>query len=690
MELSKNLNFGFTEEQVREIYEQKCIELELQIMDQAEDRFVDKFFNSIVENKSLHFSKMGLTHNCIQYICVILSVMDYYPVIDLSFNKMQNEGALHIAEYLGKDPSVIELDLRSNLIETEGMVAILSALRHNSHLVSINFSAINGINRNKIETEGCKALAQCLLSNKVLGEINISTTGVTPKGAGYIGYGLKHNETLYSLDISSNGLGNKGIEAMLLMDKKEIENAPDNGTVRSFGNLESINFSRNEIGNKVSKILRIAMAKSKNLKKIDFSNNQFGKQFIDNLVILMEGGSNLESLDLSSNMFNAECIYPLEMMIRSFSNVKYFSLASNQLRDKGIVQLAEVFEINTTIVNLDISNTSFGNAGAKAMAKVIESNKTIQILNMSSNSIGEEGGIAIAKALSNNKTITELYLRNNELGDKSADAFIDAIATNYKLVTLDVQYNDFSYKALSVIQKGLQEHRKNVDANVTDVAQEKIEELIDGANELNKIKTNIKMEENKLKNSKKELEKLREYFVELQSKRTKEIEEKKEQLDKTTNELEVLRDNAQDKQSNFLSYKAKAESEEQELTTQYYDIKARSESMSERLQKSEDKRVKTRSDCFTAVNDLKLQLDVLKTQLVETLKECHEAQEKAMNEKLSTEEAMDQEARDILSKTIEEENDPATSHALANIVSLRKSGRESKAKVKKKKGKKKR
>ena len=765
------------EQQVRELYQLKCSELELQILEEAEDKFVDQFYQSVVEDKSLHFANFGFTHNCISLLCSMMSPLNY-SFLDLSFNKLLDDGAFELAKFIRSDPCLVFLDLRSNAIDQKGMRALFSALSENTHIAMVDFSAMDGINRNRIETEGCKSFAKCLLRNRVLSEINLAATGITAKGAEYIGYGINHNNTLISIDISCNGLESRGIEAMLTNipskteDEYEQNNEQNHGNenqqqqqqhqndqsenpemknkqvkfnrqpkshlirtvgvsrngsnlaikkqpptpatlkakarsinfakhqkdflppktqeidIRSFGGLEEINLSKNSINNKCSKTLRIALCKSKQMKRINLSHNSLGKQFLEQLLIVIQNGSQLESINLAKNNIDAECSDALQMLIKSFVYVKEFNLSSNQLRDKVLTQLVPAFEENKSITHLDLSNTSIGNKGAKEIAEILENNTTLQVLNLNSNSIGDDGGVALANSLLKNNTLTELYLRNNELADRAATAFIDAIHVNTKIVTLDVQYNDFSYSALAKIRKGLKEHSRRVDRNVPSIAREKIDELTAGENELKNIKQGIKDEEYLLKSSLSELEGLRLHLIDLQKSKSKEIQDKHDFLDKVTQELEDLRDESADKQTILLNLKQDAENEERDLSQQLIEAKHRADASMDRYKIAEEKKQRVKSQCFSEVEEMKLQLNVLKSDLLNTLKQCHMEQAQLIAEKNAEEDRLAAQAADALLSTQEmdkmDEDDP-TLHALKNLESMRQLERSNKKKGKRRK-----
>jgi len=85
-----------------------------------------------------------------------------------------------------KSKSIVELNLASNEISNEGLIAIFHGLVGNESVVTLNISTIEGVARNRISQTGIMELRNL----------------------------LKFNHFLENLDLSSIGLGNSGLEAI--------------------------------------------------------------------------------------------------------------------------------------------------------------------------------------------------------------------------------------------------------------------------------------------------------------------------------------------------------------------------------------------------------------------------------------------------------------------------------------------
>lgn len=176
--------------------------------------FVDKF-NKFSTNGKLFLQEQNMSVNCANYITKILLNNDYFTHLELSKNNFRDRGCIILSEALLRNDSIIHVDLSSNDIGEEGATAIFNVLRTNNTLVSLNLKSFEGLNRNKLGPKGVESLSVFLRENKTLQFINVAATQIGLEGLNYICEGLEYNQTLFSLDISSNFLGTKLYKPLL-------------------------------------------------------------------------------------------------------------------------------------------------------------------------------------------------------------------------------------------------------------------------------------------------------------------------------------------------------------------------------------------------------------------------------------------------------------------------------------------
>ena len=93
--------------------------------------------------------------------------------------------------------SIIELNLASNEIQNDGMIAIFQALQENESVISLNIATIEGVARNRISATGIQELKNMLKKNKFIEHLDLSSISLGNVGLEAI------------CDILSGGLSNR-------------------------------------------------------------------------------------------------------------------------------------------------------------------------------------------------------------------------------------------------------------------------------------------------------------------------------------------------------------------------------------------------------------------------------------------------------------------------------------------------
>ena len=106
-----------------------------------------------------------------------------------------------------KSVSIVHLDISSNEITAQGSEMILDLLGNHMTLASIDISSHEGLHRNRLGIVGSQAVNRLLKTSQVISILNLAGTGIGPDGIEYIISGLKNNLILASINLSSNNLG---------------------------------------------------------------------------------------------------------------------------------------------------------------------------------------------------------------------------------------------------------------------------------------------------------------------------------------------------------------------------------------------------------------------------------------------------------------------------------------------------
>ena len=181
--------------------------------------------------------------------------------LDMSTNFLEPEGGYSLATVIRGNGTLTSLNLASCYLKNDGVAAIANAVAHNTTLIRLNLAD------NVIQAPAARALAKCLAANTTLTWLNVggvvadepeapaeeiegnfaqasfkayagsfaSSTGMGDDGVRAVAEALKHNRTLFHLDVCNNCITTAGIDALCAV-------------VRDNSSLSSLVVAGNDIG----------------------------------------------------------------------------------------------------------------------------------------------------------------------------------------------------------------------------------------------------------------------------------------------------------------------------------------------------------------------------------------------------------------------------------------------------------
>lgn len=635
---------GFTENLAISIYRSKCISREINENPTAEKKFVEKFFSSI-KQKSLLFSYRGLGPSGMARLISPILSNPQYLYLDLSMNNLGNKGANHLAHLMEKDPPIIHLDVRSNGIGVEGSCNLMTSLIKNTHLVEIDYSAIDGIERNRLGAQGLEVVSRLLMTNRVLSKFNFSMAGVNESSISSISSALSLNVCLTHLDLSFNRFGsNAGIQLL--------------STANCLNNIETLILAGNELNDSIAPFLCERISESRSLLTLDLSDNFLSKTTLKQLFGALLGmnkdeGSldspedfsydmlssrrekyttSIQNINLSKNKLGSDCGDLLHLIIRDIYPLKKLSLAKNNLGEEAVAQIGYALAKNTELFSLDLSETNAGNKGAASFEEAISIHPTLTRFDLSSNGIGDEGAIPLAKALASNQVLTYFCLRSNEMNDASATAFLETLQKNHTITDLLVDYNDFGYRSHVQLTQAISDHKRKVNNNIADLANREIsmlkkdeEKLIETKEKLQQqheeVEANLQLRDQKIK----ELENLK-------NERTKALKESEEKLIELKKQYEEVSEIRRTQIMRYNNQKTESEAEKNRAASELQQISLKRQQAAQRVSRAVSKALEIRTETNKELDDLRLHLDTIKEQLKSLLINVQIKQEKAREE----------------------------------------------------------
>ena len=187
LDLSNNGLYGGNSNEVVNEWIKKLPQVLSQCLNLA---YLDLSYNNIDAEGAMHISTLLQNHN---FVC-----------LKLSHNIFKDEGVANIANALSYCPNLAYLDLSSNKIEDKGTSDIVDALLlcHNSTLTELDLSS------NKIGNKGASCIAR-LLTQCSMTCLNLSCNQIKNGGAAKIENVLQQYHSLTSLYIYGNQIGSK-------------------------------------------------------------------------------------------------------------------------------------------------------------------------------------------------------------------------------------------------------------------------------------------------------------------------------------------------------------------------------------------------------------------------------------------------------------------------------------------------
>jgi Ran GTPase-activating protein (RanGAP) involved in mRNA processing and transport len=95
---------------------------------------------------------------------------------------LSDQGVATLMEEISQSLSIATLNLASNEITNEGMLAIFRGLMDNESVSYLNVATIEGVARNRISASGIDELKQLLKVNKFIEILDISSVGLGNSG----------------------------------------------------------------------------------------------------------------------------------------------------------------------------------------------------------------------------------------------------------------------------------------------------------------------------------------------------------------------------------------------------------------------------------------------------------------------------------------------------------------------------
>ena len=485
------------------LYKAKCKDLDIVYTKDQESRFVNFCTNSF-KKRVMDLRSNGLGSESSKILSQMMKKNIYYSELNISNNKLGDFGAKKLGKALSKSKlcNFIHLDLNSNGITSEGCSILLDSLCLNETLISIDLSTQQRTSKNRLGIKGSQALGRLLATNSILCYIKIAGTSLGKEGLDFIIKGLAKNQTIVHLDLAENGIDCRNIHELC------------ESVVKS--KLKELSLGFNDIGNKgcgyISKMLMGLYETSCSVVKLDISRCNITKNGFYKIFTALENNAVLKELNLEGNLAGPSPGSDISKCISVNGTIVLLNLNGCDLRDDGIIKISEGLGKNISIKKLGLSKNSISDASAKHLSEALAKNHALSTLDLSSNLIKNIGGALIASALKKNKTIQCILLNENSMRDEVGPLFVEVSKFMTNIFKINLDLNPINNRYIHEIDKNLARNKlQSLNSQSPKIAKalEKLSittEEIDGL--LQKINGKVKEKNDMKKKIEKQMTKL--------------------------------------------------------------------------------------------------------------------------------------------------------------------------------------
>lgn len=320
---------------------------------------------------------------------------------------------------------ITELDLRSSNLEDSEIIFLAKALEQNNTLISLDLSSNKTGLNSRIGLEAIKALAKTLETNKTLATLNLSYNHIGPEAAKVLAKALETNKSLTALDLDSNKIDTAGIQA--LSEALKINRR-----------LKHLNLGGSYESADIESLAVVLGANQSSVTSLSFGYRIMGDNAVQALTTALETNKTLTNLDLRHVRLGTSGAQALARPLMCNQTLRSLNLDSTDIDPVGAVALVEALKINTTLSNLSFQENHISTEGFTAFANLLTTNRTLRKLNFCRSWSSSIAADVFAKALEANNTLRDLDLSNTGVTPEGAKKFEKVLKTNKSLIELDL------------------------------------------------------------------------------------------------------------------------------------------------------------------------------------------------------------------------------------------------------------
>lgn len=308
--------------------------------------------------------------------------------------RMEDDGVEHLSAALmsaSTPPAVTSLNLSWCRMTQHGAAHLASALEVNTTILKLY------VHRNRIRPEGARRLFEALKKNSSLQMFALGACEAAEEDGGipYVVSALEDNHTVAELKLQDNGIGDKGAQDLAI-------------PLKHHPSITSLDISFNFVGDSGAGYLAEAIKYNTVLKTLNLGNNAVGARGAVSLAALLGANASITELNLCSNRIEPEGAHALGAALKSNTSIITLNLGFTGIGPEGIVSIADALKFNSSITDLHLSGLGLHDNDCIPLGKALASNTSVARLALDHNRIGRKGSAWVVCALKTNSTLLHI------------------------------------------------------------------------------------------------------------------------------------------------------------------------------------------------------------------------------------------------------------------------------------------
>ncbi|KAF1791777.1 Leucine-rich repeat domain, L domain-like [Phytophthora cactorum] len=361
----------------------------------------------------------------------------------LSGHQLGPLGLQAFADCLATNSTLKHLSLGSEKLGDEAVQVLCAGLARNAQSGLQNWD----LELKSLGVDGATAIAELLKTNQSLTTVSLSRNQIGDEGVEKLAMGVKE------LNVTEVGISGTGLDHLAMLVEKES------------CSLSTIQLSFNALESATSTFFD-ALAKNKSVTKLQLKECKLNDQHVAALSAALKQNTALIEIDLSDNELTQSSCASLAEGLRENKTLKILRINNNKSQDDGAVLLADVLATNnTTLTYLDMGNNVLTSVGMTPLLKA----QSLTQLHLFNNKLGE-GLSDLLPALVANSVIETFGIGANQLHETLSVTMLDALHSHPSLKTLEMGGNTLGKEGHEALDK-LKEANRGLDVAVDKNAQ---------------------------------------------------------------------------------------------------------------------------------------------------------------------------------------------------------------------------